>query len=164
MGFANEVFNMCSKYNLVNLWNGIAIPSGIINFKINASGVINPLRRLKNIVITRNLHEDLKIGRNKACSFASLFLSNPFDYQKNYHLIAPFSQTTCFASPKGRKYFIKAILHSCSFIEECSNCGQQYKDKLHHYLNSCPLISGYRKELYLKLSLYNFQLVRVTEK
>ena len=121
-------------FTTINLWNGIAIPSGIINSRIAASGVVNPFRRLKNTIITRNLQDDLKIGINKLCSFASLFLSRPFAYQKNYHLIQPLCQTTCFPSPKGRKHFIKAILHPCSFFEDCNKCGQQYKDKLDHYL------------------------------
>ena len=155
-GFAHEVFNTCCKYNLINLWNGIAIPSGINNSRIVASGIVNPLPRLKSTIISRNLRDDLKDGRNKLCGFASLFLSSPFAYQKNYHLIQPFCQTDCFASPKGRKHFIKAILHPCSFFEDCNKCGQQYKDKLDHYLIACPRISGHRKELHLKLTLYNF--------
>ena len=155
IGFAHEAFNICSKYNLINLWNEIAIPSGILN-RIAISRAIKPLRRIKSTIITQNLQNDLKIGRNKLCTFASLFLSSPVAYQKNYHLIEPFCQTTCFASPKGRKHFIKAILHPCSFNENCEKCGQQYKDKLNHYLTSCPRTSGYRKELLLKLTLYNF--------
>ena len=51
---------------------------------------------------------------------------------------------------------MKALLHPCSYEEKCSLCGQSYTDKLSHLLSICQQISGYRKELLLKLNLYNF--------
>ena len=155
-GFAHEVFNVCCKYNLINLWNGIAIPTGNLNPRIAASGIVNPLRRIKNIIITHNLQKDLNVGKNSSCSFASLFLNSPSAYQKKYHLVEPFCQSGCFASPSGRKHFIKALLHPCSFSENCARCGQKYKDKLNHYLTACPPIFEHRKELRLRLTLYNY--------
>ena len=107
-------------------------------------------------IISHNLREDLNTGRKRSCTFASLFLSSPFAYQKRYHLVEPFRQPSCFADPNGRKHFIKAILHPCSYSENCPKCGKQYTDMLNHFSTACPQISGFRKELKLKLTFYNF--------
>ena len=163
-GFAHEVFNVCCKYNMIHIWNGIAIPSGNQNSRVWASRIINPFRLIKNTIISHNLREDLNTGRSRSCSFASLFLSSPSAYQKKYHLVGPFCKQRCFATPKGRKHFIKAILHPCNFLEDCPKCGQRYRDKLNHFISACPRIVGFRKELYLRLTLYNFPKDRTPEK
>ena len=111
--------------------------------------------------LSKNLRDDLEKGRSKKCSFANIFLSNPFTYQKNYHLPEPFWQTDLFAAPNGRKRFVKAILHPCSYKEECLLCRQIKKDKLDHFLTDCPRLSELRKELHLKLKLYNFPLENI---
>ena len=142
-GFAHEAFNICCKYNLMHLWHGKAAS-------------LKPLHEIKKVIISKNLQNDLDASRSKSCSFISLFLTNAFSYQKKYHLVEPFLQPNCFDLPNGRKRFIKALLHPCSYLEECVFCREQYKDKLKHLLTACPLTSGKRKELLLKLSLYNF--------
>ena len=127
-GFAHEVFNVCCKYNMIHLWNGIAVPHGNCNRRISLSGVTKPFRLIKNTIISHNLREDLNTGRKRSCTFASLFLSSPFAYQKRYHLVEPFRQPSCFADPNGGKQFIKAILHPYSYSENCPKCGKQYTD------------------------------------
>ena len=102
-GFAHEVFNICCKYNILYLWHG------------NSANHINPLRAIKRIIISKNLREDLEKGRPKKCSFAKIFLHNPFAYQKNYHLPEPFCQPDLFETPNGRKRFVKGLLHPCSY-------------------------------------------------
>ena len=148
-GFAHEVFNICCKYNILYLWHG------------SSANHINPLLAIKIIIISKNLREDLEKGRSKKCSFANIFLRNPFAYQKNYHLPEPFCQPDQFATPNGRKRFVKAILHPCSYKEECLLCRQIYTDKLYHFLTECPRLSKPRKQLHLKLELYNFPLEKL---
>ena len=75
--FAHEAFNICCKYNLMHLWHGKAAS-------------LNPLSEIKKVIISRNLQKDLEVGRSKSGSFVSLFLTNVFSYQKNYHLVEPF--------------------------------------------------------------------------
>ena len=149
---------------MIHIWNGIAIPSGNQNSRVWASRIINPFRLIKNTIIVHNLREDLNTGRSRPCSFASLFLSSPSAYQKKYHLVGPFCKQRCFATPKGRNHFIKAILHPCNFSEDCPKCGLRYRDKLNHFISACPRIVGFRKELYLRLTLYNFPKDRTPEK
>ena len=154
-GIAHEVCNICCTYNIIHIWHGIA-RSGNLDPSRAPSCVINPLRRIKNVIISENLCKDLEVGRTNACSFAELFLNSSSSYQKKYHLVEPFCQPLCFASPKARKHFVKALLHPCSYSEDCCLFGQQYKDQLNHLLSACPQNPGFKKELHLRLALYNF--------
>ena len=148
-GLVHETFNICCKYNMLNFWHGIS-PCNL-----------NPMHSIKRKIISHNLRTDLETGRSKACSFTSLFLINPFKYQKKYHLVDPFLQPDCFDSTNGRRRFIKALLHPCSYLQTCTYCNQQYRDKFDHFLNTCPQIFELRKELHLKLAFYNFPRDRI---
>ena len=148
-GFAEEAHNICTKYNVLYLWNG------------NAANHKNPLLAIKRIIISQNLLKDLEIGRSKKCPFASIFLNDPTRYQSRYELPDLFCQPDCFETPGGRKRVIKALLHPCSYDEECSLCGHTYRDKFSHLLAACPRIPSYRKEFLLKLTLYDFPTHRI---
>ena len=143
-GFAHEAFNICCKYNVLHLWHG------------NAANHKNPLLAIRRIIIAQNLRKDFEIGRTKKCSFAKIFLSDPNFHQKNYQLPETFRQPDCFETPIERKKVVKAILHPCSYEQNCDLCDDSYKDKFHHFLTSCPRLTGYRKELYLRLTFYSF--------
>ena len=148
-GFTRDVFNTCIKYNIMHTWHGLA-PPGSLHRRLN------PLQYIKRIIISQNLRTDLEDGRTRNCSFSKQFLSNPFHYQKNYQIVQPFSQANCFASHINRKCFIKALLHPCSYLENCPLCRKQTKDVCDHLLTTCPRIPDPRKKLRLKLTLYNY--------
>ena len=116
---------------------------------------------MKGTISSHNLSKDLQIGRTRNCSFSILYLKNIFSYQKDYHLIAPFCQPDCFATPKGRKHFVRAFLDPCTYLRECEFCGQSCFDKLDHLLQNCSRTSEFRNELHLKLVLYNFPKERL---
>ena len=120
------------------------------------TAVVNPLQNFKRIIISHNLCNDLEDGRTRNCFFSKNFLSNPFRYQKNYHIIQPFSQSNCFSSPNCRKRFIKALLHPCSYLENCALCREQTRDICNHLLTTCPRIPDRRKMLCLKHILNNY--------
>ena len=122
----------------------------------NAANHKNPFLAIRKIVLAQNLRKDLEIGRTKKCSFAKIFLSDLDFHQKNYQLPETFRQPDCFDTPNGRKRVVKAILHPCSYEQHCDLSEDTYKDKFHHFLTSCPGLSGYRKELYLRLTFYSF--------
>ena len=150
--FAHEAFNICCKYNVLHLWHG------------NASRHKNPLREIKKAIISQNFRKDLENGRNNKCSFATVFLSNPTEYPKEYNLLGILRQTDCFETHSGRKRVVKALLHPCSYEETCPHCNNKYLDKFHHFLSFCHHISGYRKKLLLELTLYNFPTNRIPMK
>ena len=132
-GFARDVFNICSKYNVMHIWHGQA-PLGRLDCKIN------PLQYIKRFITNQNLRNDLEIGRTRNSCFTSIFLSNVFVYQKKYHIVEPFSQANCFASPESRMRFTKALLHPCSYLEDCPFCRQKFKDICDHLITTCPPI------------------------
>ena len=59
-GIAHEVCNICCTYNIIHIWHGIA-RSGNLDPSRVASGVINPLRRIKNVIFSENLSKDLEV-------------------------------------------------------------------------------------------------------
>ena len=149
IGFSRTVFNICIKYNLMHIWHGLA-PQGSLNRKLN------PLHYIKRVITTQNLRADLEDGRTRKSSFSENYLANPFIYQKKYQIVEPFGQANCFSSPDGRKRFIKALLHPCSYPENCSLCGEQTRDSCDHLLTTCQRVPNPRKKLHLKLTLYNY--------
>ena len=158
-GLVHEAFNICCKYNILHYWHGVA-PAGF--GRNNAvSSIVNPFRRMKATIISHNLGKDLEIGRSRNCSFSLLYLRNVFSYQKDYHLIAPFRQPDCFATPKGRKHFLRAFLDPCTYSQDCKLCGQSCYDRLDHLLVTCSRTVEFRNELHLKLALYNFPKQRL---
>lgn len=132
----------------MNLWHGLAIS------KFNR--LLNPSQCIKRIIISKNLRTDLEVGRARNCSFAKIYLSNVFHYQKTYQIVEPFNQANCFTSPEGRYRYIKALLHPCSYLEECPLCRQRHKDICEHFLTSCSKTLDAKRKFLLKLTLYNY--------
>ena len=151
IGFTRDVFNICVKYDLMHIWDGLA-PQNSRNPNLG----LNPLHYIKRTITSHNLRKDLECGRKRNCSFAHIYLLNPFTYQTKYHIVEPFSQANCFSSPQARKHFTRALLHPCSYLASCPLCGEQTRDSCDHLLTACPRIPDPRKKLHLKLSLYNF--------
>ena len=141
---AKDAFNICTKYNTIQIWHGLA------------AGNLNPLHSIKKIITSHNLRKDLEVGRTRKCSFANIFLVNIFTYQETYHIVEPFCRDSGFASPDGRKRFVKALLHPCSYLDVCQLCRQKHSDICDHLITSCSRIPHLRKKLNLKLTLYNF--------
>ena len=56
-GFGHQVFNICCKYNAINIWHGIV------------SEKLNRLRSIKDIILTANLRIDL----DWTCTYLQLF-------------------------------------------------------------------------------------------
>jgi len=116
---------------------------------------------MKGTITSHHLSKDLEIGRTRNCSFSLLYLKNIFSYQKDYHLIPPFRQPDCFATPIGRKHFVRAFLDPCTFLRDCKLCGLSCCDELDHLLIACSHASEFRNELHLRLALYNFPEVQL---
>ena len=143
-GFGHQVFNICCKYNAINIWHGI-VPEKI-----------NPLHSIKKIILTANLRTDLQIARAHTCSFSTIFLSNPFAYQKNYHIVEPFNHKEYSSSPNDSPVLIKALLDPNSYMKECQNCGFPCKDVCTHLLTQCQKLTDSRSIFLRKLSFYNY--------
>ena len=150
-GFVCDVFNICIKYKLMNIWHGVA-PLGRLN------RLLNPLHFIKKVIISHNLRVDLNEGRTRKSTFSKIYLVNPFVYQEKYQILEPFTQENCFSTSNGGKRFVKALLHPASYLENCTLCGVQHSDICDHLLTSCPRTPHHRKKLRLKLILYNYPI------
>ena len=145
-GFGHQVFNICFKYNAINIWHGI-VPEKL-----------NPLRSIKKIILTKNLRNDLEIGRIHTCSFSNIFLSNPLIYQKKYQVIEPFNRIDYSSCPNDSHVFIKTLLDPNSYTKECEHCGLRCKDMCTHLLTQCQKLTESRNIFHMKLSFYNFPM------
>ena len=143
-GSGHQVFNICCRYDAINIWHGIA------------SAKLNPLRSIKKIILLKNLRNDLEKGRKYNCIFTKIFLSNPFTYQKNYHLVKPFNKQDYSSFRKDSKILVEALLDPNSCQKECQDCGLSTEDFSTHFLTQCSKLSRSRHLLQLKLLLYNF--------
>ena len=117
---------------------------------------LNVQHYIKKCIISQNLRNDLEDGRTRNGCFTLNYLSNPFNYQKNYHVVLPFRQANCFSSANCRKRFIKALLHPCSYPDRCPLCGEQTPDLCEHMLATCARIPDPREQLHRKLILYDY--------
>ena len=85
------------------------------------------------------------------------FISQTYSTTKRHITwLSHLNLANCFASPEGRYRFIKALLHPCSYIQECQRCRQHHKDICEHFLTSCTHTAKARTRLHLKLTLYNY--------
>ena len=150
-GFIHEVFNLCCKYDAINIWNG------------KLEGLTNPTSYIKNKILIFNLANDLDVGRRRHCAFRDIYLSNCFSYQKSYHLVKPFINKDFFQSASARCNIVKVLLYPHVFTRKCKFCSQEFKDVLLHQLFSCINLENYRRLLRSKLALYNFPTDKLTD-
>ena len=150
-GFMNEVFNLCCKYDAIDIWNG----------KLN--GLTNPPSYIKNKIMVFHLKNDLNIGRRRPCSFGDIYLSNIFSYQKSYHLVEPFLNQDFFPSASARCNVVKVLLSSRAFTRNCHFCSLEVSDLLSHKLFFCKNVEKSKHLLRSKLALYNFPADKLTD-
>ena len=139
-GFIHEIFNLCCKYKLMDLWHGNLSDGRIIANKVRVY----------------NLASDLEFGRKFPCCFTDIYLSNVFSYQESYHLVKPFKTFNFFPSIDIRRCIIKVLLYPRTFETNCCYCNGKFKDILKHFVFDCPSISLQRKRMTDKLKMYNY--------
>ena len=152
-GFCHEVFTMCCKYDAAHIWHGL-IP---VDNPVSRAR-INPLNRIKQIVSVKNLSNDLDKGRTRQCPFSKVYLVNPFNYQKKYHLVDVFKKLDAFHVRPAQGVFIRALLHCGNFPKPCNFCGRDFSDLLDHKVFHCPATLRHRQKLTAYLDLYNFPI------
>ena len=133
-GFIHEVFNLCCKYNLMELWHG--------NLE-NMSGM-----SITQKVLTHSLASDLKKGRIFPCLFSDIYLSNVFSYQKSYQLVHPFETFNFFTGIDVRRCIIRLLLYPRSFKSKCPYSFVKYTDIIGHFLVDCPFLVAERKKMH----------------
>ena len=124
-GFIHEVFNLCCKYDMIDIWHG------------KHKGIANPKLYIKDKILKFSLKNDKEIGRKRSCAFRDIYLSNVFSYQKSYHLVEPFTNRDFFSSASARSKIAKALLYPRAFSRKCIFCLLEFKDILSHQVFSC---------------------------
>ena len=146
--FCSEVFSLCCKYDAIQIWHGVLTAR-------NPLRKINPFRQIKQIVLAKNLSNDLSKARTRHCPFSKLYLTNPFHYQKNYHLVDIFLSLNLFHTRNARVKFIRGLLYGSAFAQTCNFCKREISDLLDHLIFHCSAISALREKLKASLTFYN---------
>ena len=101
VGFVHEVFNICCKYNSMDIWHGLC-PKGI-----------NPNTMIKKRVEAYHYKRDLLKADSTKCLYTSLTF---FDRNKmKYKFDERFTKAGNFKSSEYRRRFIYAFLDTCSY-------------------------------------------------
>ena len=68
-GFVHEIFNLCSKYNRMDIWHGLCPDK------------VNPLLRIKKIVETYHLKKDEEVAKEVKCIYTALTIFKAKKYK-----------------------------------------------------------------------------------
>ena len=125
----------------MDIWHGVC-PKGI---KLNTV--------IKRRVEAYHYNKDLKKVEGMKCLYTTL---TSFDKKKmKYILDERFSKVGTFESSEHRSCFIYALLDTCSYKRECSQCGASVLDIVQHYVEDCRNMQKLRRRLSMTMQLYN---------
>ena len=142
LGFVTEVFNLCCRIGNISFWHGIHREKS------------NPLNLIKRTVTAHYFNKDINTARNKTCIFSTLFLNNQVAKEKKYKLTKTFQRNGQFSTASSRVKFVKAILNTNSYLQECKQCSLKFYDILLHQLTTCPKLTKQRLTLKQNFILY----------
>ena len=145
-GFAKEIFNVCCRIGDISFWHGIHRGYGILR-------KVNPLNAIKRTVTTHYFNRDTEIPRGKNFLFTNLYLSCEIT-EKRYILVNPFQRGGQFSNSSTRASFIKALLNTNSYLQECKRCSLKFYNLLLHQLTTCPNLIEQRTTLRNKIIFY----------
>ena len=149
-GFLHEVFNLCCKYNNINIWHGIC-PQNMHFVKTN------PLNWIKKTVIDHNLSMDVQIAKDKSSAYSFLFLKSLSPHNRNlkkYRIGEIFQNKGLFESTDARKRFVKALLTTNPFPQQCKSCNGEFREILQHQLRDCQNLKRHRVTFQEELLFY----------
>ena len=139
VGYTHEIFNICCKYDRIDLWHGTCPPK------------INPLARIKRIVEQHNLKKDIDIARSTDCAYSRLKI-----FKEERYTIEPWLKSIGrFSSATDRQVFLYALLDVSTFDRECQNCAETVKDITTHGLQNCYGVQKQRKIFINMMEFYD---------
>ena len=138
-GYIHEVFNLCCKYESMDLWHGKCPPKE------------NPMSRIRNIVERYHLKRDEEATRRNKCIYAEMATLK----KKRYIFEERFKMIGRFQSTEHRRVFMHTILDTAKFEKECGNCGKVVEDTTKHGMGECKALEHHREVYILRMKLYN---------
>ena len=138
-GYIHEVFNLCCKYDRMDIWHGLCPDK------------VNPLERIRKIVELHHLKKDIEVARKVKCLYTdmSTFMEKKYKFEERLKPIGQFKNT------EHRRVFIYAMLETPSYEKECKNCGKKVKDITSHGMEECKKITHQRKVYRMRMGFYN---------
>ena len=144
VGYVHEIFNICCKYDRMDIWHGMV--SNKVALKVN------PLARIKRMVQTYHLKKDLGTARKSTCFYATLRVFK----DKKYMFEPWLKHIGRFHSTDHRRTFLYSILDVSNFNRVCRNCGSAtVRDMVHHGLNDCLGIERQKRIFQMLMNFYN---------
>ena len=128
LGFVTEVFNLCCKIDKISFWHGIQ------------TGNKNNLNSIKRAVKTHYFKKDADMAANKNCIFSILLPYSEYRKKEKYKLFEIFRKIGMFSKSSSRIKFIKALLNTNSYLQECKKCHLKFYDH-NPSIDSLPKIS-----------------------
>ena len=141
VGYVNEIFDLCCKYD--QMW----VSNGTINPKKN------PFAKIKREITEYHMKLDLEKAKNVKCIYTSTCLS--IKVLQKVHVRTVLSKLWVFRNSKHRRFFHYSFLDTCAYFRTCHKCGKVTNDVLQHNLTDCQKSSKLRVVLRLKLILFN---------
>ena len=150
VGYTREIFEICKKYNRIDIWEG-----NLINSRAggNLWTNISPLNEIKRIITQHHFSRDLGKGKQTNSPYSTLYLYGRM--QGNYKIENFLNQIGFFKDAQHRSRFLYAFLDTAAYNRKCPKCYNLVKDTLHHMLNDCTKSHQAKTLLELKLNLYN---------
>ena len=139
VGYVHEIFNICCKYDRMDIWHGICPRK------------INPLARIRKIVETYHLKKDVEAAQKSACAYTALKVFK----EKKYKFETWLTHRGRFSSTEHRRTFLYSLLDASNYDRECRNCGTMVKDVVKHGLQECPGLTGQRRIFRIVMRFYN---------
>ena len=137
-GYVHEVFNLCCKYGIMELWQG------------QCPKKVNPLSRIRKVVEAYHLNRDMEEAKKANCIYRKAMKLK----MKKYMFEERLKEPGRFKSTVHRKAFLYAWLDTAKYERECKNCGKQLKDIVRHGLEKCKRVEHHRKVYILKMQFY----------
>ena len=142
VGYVNEIFNICCKYERMDIWHGIC-PS-------NVTQKINPLA-IRKMVEQYHLKKDLETAQKKSCVYTALKVFKG----KKYRFESWLQHMGRFPSTDHRRTFIYSLLDTSNYDRVCRNCGSTVTDVVKHGLADCPGLKHQRRKFRMLMEFYN---------
>ena len=136
------MFNLCCRISNISFWHGIH------------TGKCNPLNTIKRTLTAHYFRKDINTARNKDCIFSNMFLNKDEVQKQKYTLFTTFRRIGTFSTASSRAKFIKAILNTNSYLQECKLCSLKFYNILLQQLTTCPKLKTQRNTLKQNFILY----------
>ena len=138
-GYIHEVFNLCCKYNRMDIWHG------------QCPKKINPLSRIRNIVLDYHLKNDEETARRVNCIYTRITVLKA----KKYNFEERLTKLDIFQNTDHRSVFLQALLESDKYEKECRNCEQRVRNFTQHGMEECKAVEQQRTLFKMRMKFYD---------